>query len=60
VFPDNWKWDYTRNLGEHILGKMLDKAKNKGEPTYYLVPVFKVVLFVDDCLIIKGVNDFSL
>ena len=34
--PDSWKWDYVRNLGEHILGKMLDAAKNKGEPTFYL------------------------
>lgn len=35
-FPNTWKWDYIKNIGEHTLGKMLDVAKNKGEPTFYL------------------------
>lgn len=35
-FPLTWRWDYIKNVGEHILGKMLDAAKNKGEPTLYL------------------------
>ncbi|MBK9982648.1 MAG: restriction endonuclease subunit S [Saprospiraceae bacterium] len=34
--PNTWKWDYIKNIGDHILGKMLDAAKNKGELTYYL------------------------
>lgn len=35
-FPSTWKWDYIKNISHHILGKMLDAAKNKGEPTLYL------------------------
>lgn len=35
-FPVTWRWDHIKNIGEHILGKMLDAAKNKGEPTLYL------------------------
>ena len=35
-FPESWRWDYVKNIGHHILGKMLDAAKNKGEPTFYL------------------------
>jgi type I restriction enzyme S subunit len=35
-FPLTWKWDFIKNISEHILGKMLDAAKNKGEPTLYL------------------------
>lgn len=35
-FPGSWRWDFIKNLGEHILGKMLDAAKNKGTPTKYL------------------------
>lgn len=35
-FPPTWKWDYIKNISAHILGKMLDAAKNKGEPTLYL------------------------
>jgi len=35
-FPTTWKWDYIKNISQHILGKMLDAAKNKGEPTLYL------------------------
>jgi type I restriction enzyme S subunit len=36
VFPKLWNWDYTENIGDHILGKMLDSSKNQGELTLYL------------------------
>lgn len=35
-FPSTWTWDYLGEISHHILGKMLDASKNKGEPTYYL------------------------
>jgi len=31
-----WEWKKVSKIAEHSLGKMLDKAKNKGEPRPYL------------------------
>jgi type I restriction enzyme S subunit len=34
--PDSWIWAHVREIAESRLGKMLDKAKNRGEPRRYL------------------------
>ncbi|RMG90219.1 MAG: hypothetical protein D6706_20000, partial [Chloroflexi bacterium] len=34
--PDNWVWATVEMVAEHRLGKMLDKAKNKGDLRPYL------------------------
>ncbi|QFY41712.1 hypothetical protein F6R98_02940 [Candidatus Methylospira mobilis] len=34
--PDSWQWTTVEQTGENRLGKMLDKAKNKGSPRRYL------------------------
>lgn len=35
-FPKSWKYASISEVSSHILGKMLDVNKNKGELTYYL------------------------
>lgn len=34
--PANWRWVTVHDVAEHRLGKMLDKAKNTGNPQPYL------------------------
>jgi len=36
AIPENWVWATVGEIAEYRLGKMLDKAKNKGTPRRYL------------------------